>query len=253
MASLSKEEVERFHSDGFLGPFTALEPEAMRALRPQITELLATKPNPYPDREFHARHVPFHHNRFLDSPLAFSLSTHHEIISRMTSIYGPDLLLWRAHFFDKGPGAKEIPWHQDYNYWPLEPSVIISAWLAIDRVTAENACLQIIPGSHRNLLPHIPATPDMAFVEMADPALVDPSTAVDIELEPGQFVLFNERVLHHSHVNQSTLPRCGLSIRVIPPIVRVLTYDSQNHYLPVVHGRDTMGFNRLLPPRVETR
>jgi|TARA_B110000914_G_C15461886_1_gene446295 ectoine hydroxylase-related dioxygenase (phytanoyl-CoA dioxygenase family) len=109
-------------------------------------------------------------------------------------------------------------------------------------MTRDNACRQFIPGSHRKLLPHIKATPDMALLEMADPDQVD--THLAIELEPGQFVLFNKRLLHHSEVNRSNLPRCGLSIRLIPPIVRVLKYDAQNHVRPIVSGRDKMDFNQ---------
>ena len=243
-AKLTKEEVARFHQQGYLGPFEAMPAKEMIKLRSKVTTLLQSKPDPYPEKGWHARYVPKNHNRYLDSLLAYQLSTLPEMVSRMTSILGEDLLLWRAHFFDKGPGAKEIPWHQDYNYWPLEPPVIISAWLAIDKVSSENACMQVVPGSHKKLIPHVKATPDMAFLEMADPEQIDTSGAVDIELEPGQFILFNERLLHHSEVNQSDLPRCGLSIRMIPPIVRVLTYDAQNHVLPVVSGRDTMGFNK---------
>lgn len=250
--ALDIEEIDRFHTDGFVGPFAAMAPAEMASLRPAITELLASDPDPYPEQGFHARHVPKNHNRFLDSELAFSLSTHPAIVDAATSIYGEDLLLWRAHFFDKGPGGKEIPWHQDYAYWPLEPAVIISAWLAIDLVTAENSCMQIVPGSHRRLIPHVKATPDMAFLEMADPDLVDEAIdelgpPVDIELEPGQFILFNERVLHHSNANRSELPRCGLSIRLVPPMVKVLTYDSQNHALPIVSGTDRLGFNQTWP------
>lgn len=250
-SKLNADQVAQFHQKGFLGPFEAMSVEYMNSLRGAVTELLQTKPNPYPEEGWHASLIPRHHNRFLDSALAYRLSTLPEMLSRMTNIVGEDLLLWRAHFFDKGPGAKEIPWHQDYNYWPLEPPVIISAWLAIDRVTRENACMQFIPGSHRKLLPHIKATPDMAFLEMADPAHVDTSLAIDIELEPGQFILFNERLLHHSEVNTSNLQRCGLSIRLIPPIVRVLKYDSQNHVLPIVSGQDRMGFNQtnFIPPQ----
>ncbi|MEZ5226384.1 MAG: phytanoyl-CoA dioxygenase family protein [Acidimicrobiales bacterium] len=239
-------DLDRFHDLGYAGPFEALSPEETAATRDAVASLLATAPDPYPERGFHARQVPYHHNRFLDSPIAFELSTHPEIVARVRALLGPDVLLWRAHFFDKGPGAKEIPWHQDANYWPLEPAVIVSAWLALDRVTAENSCLQLIPGSHRRIVPHVAATDDMAFLEMAEPGSYDPSHAIDIDLEPGQFILFNERILHHSEPNRSILPRCGLSIRFIPPLVKVLTYDSQNHVLPVVSGEDRLGFNRTL-------
>ena len=100
--------------------------------QPEIEVILKT------DAPDHKNRV---HNRHLDYPLIYELATHPSIVERMTSLYGPDLLLWRTNFFVKEPGAKEIPWHQDFNYWPLEPPIIISAWIAIDSATLENSCL----------------------------------------------------------------------------------------------------------------
>ncbi len=39
-----------------------------------------------------------------------------------------------------------------------------------------------------------------------------------------------------------------MAVRVIPPIVHVLKYDSEDHALQVIHGEDAMGFNRLVSP-----
>src|SRR5690606_31734969 len=95
------------------------------------------------------------HNRHLDSRVVYDLATRPEIVGRIASILGDNLLLWRTNFFIKQEGAKEIPWHQDGNYWPLEPAVVVSAWIAVDDSTIDNSCLQIIPGTHRKVLPHI--------------------------------------------------------------------------------------------------
>ena len=166
----------------------------------------------------------------------------------MAGLYGPDLLLWRTNFFVKNRGSKAIPWHQDFNYWPLEPPVIISAWIAVDPSTRQNGNLQVIPGSHRSIVPHIEATPDVQFEEMADAGYYDARNLTDLEMQPGEFILFNERTLHHSEANHSDLRRIGLAVRAIIPIVKVLQYDSDDHALQVIHGTDTMGFNRLAPP-----
>jgi ectoine hydroxylase-related dioxygenase (phytanoyl-CoA dioxygenase family) len=166
----------------------------------------------------------------------------------MICILGDDLLLWRTHIFSKAPGGKEIPWHQDRNYWPLEPEIVISAWLAIDRVTIENSCVQVIPGSHRLVVPHVPAGADMEFGTMADLAHVDVNNIVNLELLPGQFFLFNERTLHHSEPNRSSKRRMGMSIRVITPQVRVLKTDSLRHNPILISGRDNLGFNTLGSP-----
>ena len=237
-AALSGAEMARFRRDGYLGPYTLCSPAEMAELRPAIEQVLEIEPA-------HGNRV---HNRHLDSRAVYDLATRPEIVERMACLYGPDLLLWRTNFFVKNRGSKAIPWHQDFNYWPLEPPVIISAWIAVDPSTRQNGNLQVIPGSHRNIVPHVEAPPEMQFDEMADAGYYDPSDLTDLEMQPGEFILFNERTMHHSEANHSDLRRIGLAVRAIIPIVKVLRYDSDGHALQVIHGTDTMGFNRLGPP-----
>ena len=240
-AVLTEEELLHFRTKGYLGPYSLCSEAEMADLRPAIEEVLETDPPNAKNRI---------HNRHLDSRAIYDLSTHPEILSRMVALYGVDLMLWRTNFFIKYKGTRAIPWHQDFNYWPLEPPIIVSAWIAVDASTKENGNLQLIPGSHRKIIPHIKATPDVQFQEMADAGYYDPDQLVDLEMQPGEFILFNERTLHHSKANDSDLRRIGLAVRAIPPIVHVLKYDSEDHALQVIHGGDTMGFNRVAQPPV---
>lgn len=233
--ALHAQEREQFWRQGYLGPYKLCSSEEMLSMHSKIEKVLETAP---PD------HNQVEHNRHLDSELIHNLATHPTIIKRMASLYGPNLLLWRTNFFIKEPGAKEIPWHQDFNYWPLEPPIIISAWIAVDSATLENSCLQIVPGSHRKVVPHVKATSDMAFNQMGDLGFVDTSTIVNLEMQPGEFVLFNERTLHHSEANRSDKRRIGLAVRVILPIVKVFDWDAPQHELIVVHGEDPVQFNQ---------
>jgi ectoine hydroxylase-related dioxygenase (phytanoyl-CoA dioxygenase family) len=173
-----------------------------------------------------------------------------QLTDAMASVMGKDLFLWRVGFFNKAAKEErgEIPWHQDRNYWPLEPVIVCSAWIAVDDVYVENSAMHVIPGSHRKMVPHIAATAEQVFPEQADPAHFDAGKAVPIELRAGQFVLFNERLLHWSRPNTSTRRRFGLAARVLPPQVRVLGYDSEAHGLVQLHGGDPLGFNRIVEP-----
>lgn len=233
---LTNNEINRFRRDGYLGPYPLCTPDEMAQTRADVERVLETSAPDHDQRE---------HNRHLDSALIHDLATRPAITNRMACLHGEDLLLWRTNFFNKGPGAGEIPWHQDYAYWPLEPPIIISAWLAIDPSTARNGCLQVIPGSHRAPLPHIRADDGMLFKEMADPKFVEHDKAVKLEMQPGEFILFNERTLHHSEPNRSDRRRIGLAVRLVVPIVKVLDWDSPNHGLIQVRGTDPMGFNRV--------
>lgn len=231
---LSAEQARQFHERGFLSPLTACSPEDMQLFRAHIERVPR-------DANFQG-HDPLH-NRHLDDRTILGLSTLPGIVGPMQSILGEDLQIWRTNFFNKEPGGKEIPWHQDRNYWPIEPEIVISAWLAIDPVDTENSCVQVVPGTHRKLIKHVKSTEQMAFNEMADVSEVDLSEKVDCVLKPGQFLLFNERTLHHSEPNRSNRRRMGLSIRVILPLVRVLKFDAPEHRVIQISGEDRMNFN----------
>ena len=241
--ALTREEINRFHAEGYLGPFAAVSPEEMAEIRQHIDTAVLQKDGPNPNTRLQSRH--------LDSRVVFDLASSPAIIGRMRSLYGPDLVLWATNFFSKDPGGSEIPWHQDLNYWPLEPLINISAWIAIDDVTIENSCVQLLPKSHKKSIPHIGSSSGMAFSEMADPACFDTAGLVNMELKPGEFFLFNEKTLHHSEPNRSNRRRMGMSVRVTLPMVAIVHDEAPlhpGHAAIVVSGRDTMGFKRLTNP-----
>ena len=61
------------------------------------------------------------------------------------------MILRHSHLFAKLPGdAKRVAWHQDASYWPLSPSRVVTAWLAIDDVNLYNSAMQVIPRSHHH-------------------------------------------------------------------------------------------------------
>ena len=69
-------------------------------------------------------------------------------------------------------------------------------------------------------------------------------------MKAGQFVLFNERTVHHSEPNRSQKRRIGLAVRVIMPIVKVLQWDAPEHALVQIAGEDHLQFNRTTQPPV---
>jgi ectoine hydroxylase-related dioxygenase (phytanoyl-CoA dioxygenase family) len=105
-------------------------------------------------------------------------------------------------------------WHQDYGYWyqngVLAP-LLCSAFIAVDRATKENGCLQVIEGSHLlGRIDHV-LTGDQAG---ADPervqAVLQRLPLVHIEMEPGDVLFFHCNLLHRSDDNRSEHPRWSM-------------------------------------------
>lgn len=242
--TLTRDELRHFHEHGYLGPFTAMPIEEMTRVRSRIEGEVLTSAGPNQRNPLQSRH--------LDHRLVHDLIAAPEILGRVRGLIGDDIVVWASYFFTKEPGGKEIPWHQDANFWPIEPPLNISIWMAVDEVTTENSCVQIIPGSHRTVVRHLPSRDGMAFGEEADPELVDVDAAVDMVLRPGEFFVFNERLLHHSHENSSDKRRMGLSARYTVPFVALLDQDAPplfpGHACVVVSGKDSFGLNRTTSP-----
>lgn len=105
-------------------------------------------------------------------------------------------------------------WHQDYGYWyqngVLFPDMV-SVFIAVDKATRENGCLQVIKGSHRmGRVDHI-LTGDQAGAnqERVEQALKR-MDLIYCEMDPGDAIFFHSNLLHRSDQNRSPNPRWSL-------------------------------------------
>lgn len=232
--SLSRAEVQRFHDEGYLGPFVLCSPAQMAECRAQIVEQVLPTAMPRPDK-----------HRHLDARVVHDLCTHPAVLDRIESLVGPDIVLWQSRIVCKEPGAKLITWHTDDNYLHIEPRLNFSAWIALDETTEHNGAVRLLPGTHKLTIPHIPATGDVYSPMEADPRHFDADgPVVEMHLQPGEFFLFTDRTLHQSPPNNTVHTRMGLAARFTVPLVRV------DHDLGVlvVRGHDRLGFNKVATP-----
>ena len=85
----------------------------------------------------------------------YELSQTKAILDYVEDLIGPNILQWGSHCFAKFPGdGTEVPWHQDAQYWPLQPSRTVTVWLAIFDTNEQNAAMRIVKGSHRHVFEH---------------------------------------------------------------------------------------------------
>jgi ectoine hydroxylase-related dioxygenase (phytanoyl-CoA dioxygenase family) len=239
--SLPPAEIAEFEEQGFIGPYTLCSPEEMQRLHPLIDEAVERKSAPFRRDKWESRHQ--------DCRVFYDICASPGIVGRISSLLGPDIVLWNSVVFNKMPGGREVPWHQDRDFLLLDPNVNCSAWLAIDDATPENGGLQFIPRSHGQQVPHVPRVRANQFNARADLAHVDRSKAVDMPLRAGQFVIFHKDALHHSAANLSLKRRMGLVVRLTVPGVKVNTAGLfSGHQVYVVRGEDRFGLNMIGTP-----
>ena len=105
-------------------------------------------------------------------------------------------------------------WHQDYGYWyqngVLFPN-LTSAYIAVDRATKENGCLQVIRGSHKLGRIEHGLTGDQAGADQERVnEILKRLDLVYVEMEPGDTLFFHANLLHRSDQNHSDNPRWSM-------------------------------------------
>src|SRR5579863_7835411 len=226
----TREQISAFNCDGYLAGIRIFDDDEISRIRQYFDELLAKTiaagGDSYSISTAHLRYG-----------RVYDILTDPRIVGRIKDLLGEDVIAWGSHFFCKMPGdGKRVSWHQDASYWPLTPSKAVTAWLAIDDATVENACMRFIPGSHR--LGHLTYTlseNDEANVLNQTVAGVDElGPPVNVELHAGEISIHSDLLLHGSESNQSNRRRCGLTLRYCPADVRAsLGWNAKG---VIVHG-----------------
>ena len=157
-------------------------------------------------------------------PWLFNLVKNPAVTGPVSSILGPNLLAWGTSFFAKPANEPSfVSWHQDANYWGLEPHDVLTAWIAFTPSLRENGCMRIVPGSHlKGSLDHKDTfSKDNLLTRGQEISVeVDEKEAKDIILSPGQMSLHHVSIVHGSDPNTSSIDRVGFAIRYISTHVK---------------------------------
>lgn len=217
---LSEEERAAFRRDGFLVPRYRLPAADLAALQALTERIVADNPR-LADVPMSCPHVPGSGVQDLKAgPGWLPLSLHPDILDIVEQVVGPDIVLWGSNLFYKRPQeGPATPWHRDGAYWPITPLATTSVWIAISDSVRENGCLRFIPGSHaaRDIGEHYESREAGVVIPgTLTPGSFDEATARDVEMEPGQIVLFDCYTVHGAQANRGTRHRAGYALRFMP-------------------------------------
>jgi len=215
---LSEAEVRHYQEHGYVIPRFRL-PEALLArLRDGVDRLLATYTDVAQEDLANPHMVPPtegpNRNPFMGA------AQDPTVLDAVSQLLGPDLILWISRILCKPPvKGREVPWHQDGEYWPMRPLATCSVWIAIDPVSTANGCMRFIPGSHRRqelYRHHVSDRKNLVLNLELDQDQFDETQSVNVELEPGQMSFHDVRLIHGSLANTSGQRRAALIMRYMP-------------------------------------
>lgn len=115
--------------------------------------------------------------------------------------------------------AGAVPWHQDKSYWPdANSNPVITAWVALVDANAENGCLHIMPRTHKKqvLSYHAETYSGTGYTELDAKHVSKKKQAISLPLAAGGVILFNDRCIHMSTMNNSHVVRWSVDLRYQP-------------------------------------
>src|SRR5262245_54915159 len=130
---------------------------------------------------------------------------HPRWVALAESLLGEPAAADQPEWFNKPPGTNHVtPPTQDNFYFCLTPPNVLTLWLALDRVDAENGCLRYVGGSHRRgFRPHARSR-ILGFSQgITDYAAGDFQRERPIVLEPGDAVAHYGMTIHRADANHS--------------------------------------------------
>jgi ectoine hydroxylase-related dioxygenase (phytanoyl-CoA dioxygenase family) len=232
MRNLTSEEKAAFDADGVVLLKRAVAPEWVPLITEAVDRELDVDVDGLP-REVRAGGMARH--LFVDNP-DFATFLHETGLARLAAQATGSSTI-RAYFdqiFIKpaDAGDKVFDWHQDAPYWPIGGDTVVSTWLALTSNSAESSALEFVRGSHLWDVSYRPVAGDGSreamnqmwdgFGDLAHSmpdevlAFEDHPDRYDIlqfEVEPGDALLFDYRIVHRSRGNPTPNRRVAVSWR----------------------------------------
>ena len=182
----------------------------------------------------------YYMERHLDSSLVLSLCKDPLLLKTLQEFLGNRFLLWRSEIWVSKPGGKIVSfWHQDcYSNFLKGPGKAITAYIALTEVNELNG-MEYIPNAYVESGEVRVVQRELEVIRIAgNHQFIVPkeleAKAIPVKLNPGEFVLFNDQLIHRSLKNQEKSERISMAVRFVQDSVGVLPGFSPIHAEPVV-------------------
>lgn len=259
--ALTPEEFRQFQQNGFYGPFKVYEVDEMRQIWRRERLALMDRSNAiYQEEAAQSGNTNIsNYDRHMDSDFLADHICRPEIVDRVSSVLGPDVLCWRTEFFPKYPGDEGTDWHQADTFanasgspqivWSGEEHVhfggTLTVWAAFTEANLDTGCLQFMPGTHQSMM--YDETKKMHYdpnrinqeskngvargffgydyreLQIDEDFEPDESLAVPMVMRPGEAIMFWSTLMHASlpHNGKTDEMRLGFAARYVPTSVHV--------------------------------
>ena len=133
------------------------------------------------------------------------------LLGPLQQLLGPSIVMPLAHhncIMTKQPQfSSDTGWHQDIRYWSFSTPELINAWIALGAENAENGCLQLLPGTHRQHFEQRRFDEEKFLRTDLEENRAVLNSAIRTQLAPGDLLLFHARCFHSATRNYSDTPK----------------------------------------------
>jgi len=256
--SLSGEQVEFYHENGYLAGVKILSDEQIDVLRAALDGLMT------PEQAANPLFYEYHTNESAEKDKILFHALGAWRVSRVfhDALWNPRFLVpaaqllggavrfWHDQLFVKpARDGGVVAWHQDYSYWTrTAPVDHLTCWIGLDDSTIENGCVHYVPRSHKwDLLPRGNLADDMnAIFDDLSEAQKREFKPVAVELKKGEASFHHPLTVHGSFENTSNRPRRAMVINVVGDGVLSASNDSLLAGVPPIPRGTKLG-GRFFP------
>jgi len=143
------------------------------------------------------------------------IRTSPRLLSIVQGLLGPDVVQITNQMHWKNPGDEvSFQMHQDCTFRKPDASYrnlhesFVQTGIAVDAATADNGCLQFVPGSHLERRALLAGGYEGAAADVVNAAVLRRfPPPVDLVMDPGDVVVWSPYVIHGSQPNRSTQSR----------------------------------------------
>lgn len=231
-----------YKANGYFFPINVMSSNQAREAGDRLVKIYQ---NPNPE----IKH-PWNLQSHLLADWIYNICTLPKVLDSVEAIIGPNILVQSADIFIKPPnGTKHINWHQDANYWGLDPFELVTGWIALSDVFLDNGCMKYLPKSHLykkiNHIETFEKNSDLTRGQEID-LKIDKDLEIPVILYPGQMSLHHCLLAHGSGPNLTNSYRIGIAVRYLPTHIK----QTQGPPISMILARGKDSYNNFKKDKI---